>query len=355
RVFDGEIVIMPVASGDLFDIPMLTVGYPIIVDGALWGAIFMNSPMNEIGATSGAAMQLVFLALVLSLAISFVLVFITSRTMTGPIAAISRAAKEIAAGGFDKRIEVRTKDEIGQLAQSFNHMAQSLDNTERTRREFIANISHDIRSPLTSMQGFLAATLDGTIEEHDREKYLKIVLDETERLSAMANDILELTKIQGADTKLDITQFDINELLRQSVLTFEGQFTAKGLSLALNFAQERAIVAADRQMISRVVYNLIDNAVKFTPQGEIRLATQARDNKIHVEIADDGIGMDNATQKQMFDRFYKADISRGKRAGSGLGLYIVKEMLAAHGESISVKSSPGQGSVFSFNLPKEEI
>ncbi|MDR2183388.1 MAG: HAMP domain-containing histidine kinase [Clostridiales bacterium] len=354
RVFNGEIVILPVAAGELFDIAMLTVGYPIIVDGALWGAIFMNSPMDDIQAASSAAMRLVLLALALSLIVSFVLVLVTSRSMSRRITAIGRAAKEIAGGGFGRRIGVEAgagaKDEIGQLAQSFNHMAQSLDNTEKTRREFIANISHDLRSPLTSMQGFLAAMMDGTIDEAHRQKYLDIVLTETKRLSALANDILVLTKIQGADDGLHTTQFDINELLRQSVILFEAQITAAGLGISADFAEERAIVAADKEKISRVVHNLIENAVKFTPVGEIRLSTKAKNGKIHIEIADTGIGMDAAAQNHIFDRFYKADISRGAHSGSGLGLSIVKEMLAAHGEHIGVESAPGEGSVFSFSL-----
>ena len=358
QVFDGKTVILPVAAGALFDVAMLTVGYPIIVDGALWGAIFMNSPMDDIAAASSEAMQLVLLALGISLAISFVLVFITSRGMSRRITAIGRAAKEIADGSFGKRIDTEAgagaKDEIGHLAQSFNHMAQSLDDTEKTRREFITNISHDLRSPLTSMQGFLAAMLDGTIDEADKEKYLEIVLTQTQRLSALANDILVLTKIQEAHGHLHLTQFDINELLRQSVILFEPQITAGGLTISTNFAKERAIVTADKEKISRVVHNIIENAVKFTLTGEIQLSTTQKNSKIHVEIADTGIGMDKDIQKLIFNRFYKADTSRGQHSGSGLGLSIVKEMLAVHGEQIFLESAPGEGSKFSFALPTNE-
>ena len=353
RVFDGEIVILPVAAGELFDIPMLAVGYPIIVSNELWGAIFMNSPMDDIAAASAAAMQLVWLSLLLALVVSLVLVFVTSRNMSRRITTVGRAAKEIAKGGTGKRIEDTAKDEIGQLAQSFNHMAQSLDDTENMRREFIANISHDLRSPLTSMQGFLSAMLDGTVDEADREKYLEIVLTETRRLSTLANDILVLTKIQDVDSsEMQITEFDINELLRQSVILFEPQITTGGLSISVDFSHERAIVNADKEKISRIVYNLIENAVKFTNTGEIRLSTQQKNSKIQVEIADTGIGMDEAVQNKIFDRFYKADVSRGQHSGSGLGLSIVKDMLAAHGEQIGVESTPGKGSVFSFTLPQ---
>jgi len=354
RVFNGEIVILPVSAGDIFDMAMLTVGYPIIVDNMLWGAVFMSSPMDDIAAATSAAMRLIWLALALSLAVSFVLVFFTSRNMSRRITTIGRGAKEIADGGFGRRIGIGAdaKDEIGQLAQSFNHMAQSLDDTETTRREFIANISHDLRSPLTSMQGFLTAMLDGTVNEADREKYLNIVLTETQRLTTMANDILVLTKIHEADSDLRLTQFDINELLRQTVVLFEAQITASGLALRIDFAEERAIVTADKEKVSRIVHNLIENAVKFTSLGEIRLSTTQKGGKVRVEIADTGIGMDRDIQKQIFDRFYKADTSRGQRVGSGLGLSIVKEMLAAHGEQISLESAPGAGSTFSFTLPK---
>ncbi|MCL2573034.1 MAG: HAMP domain-containing histidine kinase [Defluviitaleaceae bacterium] len=355
RVFDGDTIILPIPAGELFDMAMLTVGYPIIVEGELWGAIFMSSSMDDIAAATASAMRLVFLAMGSALVVSFILVFITSRNMSRRITSVGRAAKEIAGGGFGRRIDIRAikKDEIGQLAQSFNHMAQSLDDIEKTRREFISNISHDLRSPLTSMQGFLVAMLDGTINEQDREKYLEIVLGQTRRLTTLANDILTLTNIQDSDggSELSTQNFDINELLRQTIILFESQIASNELSVNIDFAEERALVNADKEKMSRVVHNLVENAVKFTNSGEIRLSTHVKSDKIHIEIADTGIGMDDATKAYAFDRFYKADASRGSGSGSGLGLAIVKEMLAVHGEDISLDSELDKGSVFSFTIP----
>ncbi|MCL2396845.1 MAG: HAMP domain-containing histidine kinase [Defluviitaleaceae bacterium] len=353
RVFEGEMTVQQVPAGELFATATLTVGYPIIINGQIWGAIFMNQPIDEVIAVSSAAMGQVFIALIASAAIIFVLIFITSRTMSRPIRAVSAAAKEIAQGSFGKRLAVSSKDEIGQLAQSFNHMAASLDDIEKTRREFIANISHDLRSPLTSMKGFLQATLDGTINEADRERYLVIVLAETERLVGLADGILELSRAQQHGDGLHIETFDINELLRRAVLMFEARIGAANLDVAADFARERTMVKADREKISRIVHNLLDNAVKFTPPGgRIDVSTQNQGAKVAIAIADTGMGMDEATAGQVFHRFYKADASRGVGAGSGLGLSIVKELVMAHGESISLQSRLGMGSRFSFTLPR---
>jgi len=356
RVFTSEIVVHQVPAGDLFDVDMLTVGYPIVADNQLIGAVFMSTAMEEVGTTAAEAIRLILLALMLSTAIYFILLFMMSRKVSKSLNNIGAAAKEIAGGGFGKRLEVGTKDEIGQLAESFNHMAQSLDNTERIRRQFIANISHDLRSPLTSMQGFLKAMSDGTISGTNRDKYLKIVLTETERLSDMVGAILELDKIHLQDGGLQIEEFDVNELLRCIIVMFETRITDKNLSVSIDFEEESSVVRADKEKISRVIHNLLDNSVKFTDNGgNIGINTVKQEGKILINISDSGIGMNEEQMRQIFDRFYKADTSRGESAGSGLGLSIVREFVAMHGEKIGLTSLLGEGSTFSFALPRVQV
>ena len=355
----GEIMRTQGTLGGLFSENVLTVGYPIFVDSIrgqrlLIGAVLMNAPMTEVQQTTKDVIRMTVLCLLAALAFSFVLLFLTSKKITKPIFQINEAAKVIAAGDFEKRLNVKSRDEVGQLAQSFNNMAESLDNQERSRREFIANISHDLRSPLTSMRGFLTAIMDGTIPPEGRDKYLQIVLDESERLTKLANDILDINKIQSLEIELLQKELDINELIRKTVIMFEPHITSKQISLSLQFADERSPVRADEEKIQRVLYNLLDNAVKFTEAyGHIQVETLAnpREGKVVVCVRDDGRGMAAEESKHVFERFFKADTSRGEdKKGSGLGLAIVRAFVKAHGEDIWLETEFGKGSAFFFTL-----
>lgn len=354
-VMDGEVVVINGNPGGIFDENVLTIGYPIIInDEIVIGAIFMNTSLSEVQKTTQDVIRLTFVCLVASLAVAFVLIYVSSKTISRPIHQINEAAKVIADGDFEKRLNVKSKDEVGQLAASFNNMAESLEHNERNRREFIANISHDLRSPLTSMKGFLQAIVDGTIPEEGQEKYLGIVLDETDRLSKLANDILEISKIQNMDVELNRTDFDINELIRKTVIMFEPRVTDKNLELEISFSDERTVVNADAEKIQRVLFNLIDNSVKFTPpDGKITITTSlSGKGKVNVSVKDTGRGIGGEEQKRIFDRFYKVDSSRGEdKKGSGLGLSIVKGFIKAHEETISLISENGSGCEFVFTLP----
>jgi len=352
-VFDGKIVRTQGTLSGIFSETVLTVAYPIIVQpNTLVGVVLMNASMADVQKTTFDVIRMTVQCLLVSLVLSFVLVYIMSKTISRPIYQINQAAKEIASGDFEKRLTVKSRDEVGQLAASFNNMAESLEHQEKTRREFIANISHDLRSPLTSMRGFLQAILDGTIPPEGRDKYLHIVLNESERLSKLANDILDISKIQTLEVELVRTKFDINELIRKAIILFEPRITGKTLHVDVSFADERNIVFADEEKIQRVVNNLLDNAVKFTePGGHIAVETSAKNGIVKVSISDDGRGISEAEQKHIFERFYKADASRGEdKTGSGLGLSIVRAFIKAHGEAIFLESEPGQGCTFTFTL-----
>jgi signal transduction histidine kinase len=354
----GSIITLKGDIGGIFNERMVTVGYPIVYsDGEVLGAIFMNTSMAEIEKTIFDIILIIGLCLFAALAVSFIIAYFISRSISKPIKQISDAAIIISGGNFDKRITVKSGGEVGRLIDSFNHMAENLDNNERTRNEFIANISHDLRSPLTSLRGFLTAVIDGTVEDGQRQRYLNIILDETDRLTKLTNDIMEVNSINKianeSGSPLRTTVFDINRLLIETMIVFEARINEKGIEVEFVFGNDKYAVDADMQAIRRVIVNIADNAVKFAPQngGKIVVTARLAGDKIRVGIKDNGIGIGEADQKRVFERFYKADASRGEdRRGNGLGLAIAYGFVKAHGEEITVNSEAGKGCEVVFTL-----
>ncbi|MCL2618409.1 MAG: HAMP domain-containing histidine kinase [Defluviitaleaceae bacterium] len=349
----GERVVTWSSMDGIFSEQVLKVGHPVIIDGYLMCAVFVSSSMPDMERSAHEMITITIICLMIAGSLSFMLVFLLSRTMTRPILEMSKTATMISAGDFEKRIDYEAVDEIGQLAKSLNDMAESLHRQEISRRLFIENVSHDLRSPLTSIRGFLQAILDGTIPPEKHEHYLNVIREETERLSKLTHDIIDLEKMNSPEITLNRTRFDINGLIRRIVVMFEETARNKRLAVSLVFADESYIVFADQEKISRVVYNLLDNAVKFAQEGgNVEVATGKKDKKVMVSVKDDGKGIPPDLQKQVFERFFKVDTSRGDdRKGSGLGLSIVSAFLRAHNEIAALRSEEGVGSVFSFELP----
>lgn len=348
---EGNVVSLETGSSSIFGTPMLIVGYPLS-EGQLSG-IFMCRSMPEIKVSLNEMYRAGVFCLLLAFLLTALVSLVTSRKMTEPLMDMSRAAKEIAGGNFEKRVEITSKDEMGQLAESFNHMAESLENIEKSRRAFIANVSHDLRSPLTSIQGFLTAMLDGTIPPEKQERYLRIVLEESQRLSRLAEGIVDMSRAQDSKIVLEMTSFDLNEVIRENSAVLEPQLQEKGLSVEVSFAAKETMVYADQDKISRVLHNLMSNAIKFSREnGTIEIETTfSGKNKVLVSIRDHGAGISEDDQKYIFDRFYKVDATRNKdKTGTGLGLSIVREFIQAHGETVAVKSKLGEGSTFLFTL-----
>ena len=348
---EGNVVSLETGSSSIFGTPMLIVGYPLS-EGQLSG-IFMCRSMPEIKVSLNEMYRAGVFFLLLAFLLTALVSLVTSRKMTEPLMDMNRAAKEIAGGNFEKRVEITSKDEMGQLAESFNHMAESLENIEKSRRAFIANVSHDLRSPLTSIQGFLTAMLDGTIPPEKQERYLRIVLEESQRLSRLAEGIVDMSRAQDSKIVLEMTSFDLNEVIRENSAVLEPQLQEKGLSVEVSFAAKETMVYADQDKISRVLHNLMSNAIKFSREnGTIEIETTfSGKNKVLVSIRDHGAGISEEDQKYIFDRFYKADATRNQdKTGAGLGLSIVREFVQAHGETVAVKSKVGEGSTFLFTL-----
>ena len=250
---------------------------------------------------------------------------------------------------------IDTNDEIGQLAESMEYMAGELSKLEDYRRDFVSNISHDFRSPLTSIKGYIQAIKDGVIPAEKQDKYLDIVLNETNRLTKLTQGLLELENFDNYGPYLKLENFDMIDVIQNTLNTFEMKAEKKKVAIYLHNHSEYTVVTADKTKVQQVFYNLIDNALKFTPSGkQIDVSLFDKDKKLMVSVKDQGIGMDEETRKKVFVRFYKGDQSRGKdKTGTGLGLAIAKEVIKAHNEMIEVKSAEGEGSEFYFTLTKK--
>nr|WP_294682739.1 HAMP domain-containing sensor histidine kinase [uncultured Anaerotignum sp.] len=350
KVQNGEIVSVQTKSGQVSDTPMLVVSYPF-PEGHLAGILMCRS-LPEIEASLKEMYEISVISLFFVSLLGLIVSYITAKYVALPLMRMNRAAKVIANGNFEERVDVTSSDELGELAQSFNHMAESLQTHEKVQKDFIANISHDLRSPLTSMQGFLTAMLDGTIPPEKQERYLKIVLEETERLSRMTQSIVELSRAQSSTILLEETDFELNELIRWNIEMLEPQLEEKNVQIHGIYEAEQTMVHGDKDKISRVLQNLLSNAAKFSPQnGVIEVETTLDKKKVLISVKDEGPGISEEDQKYVFDRFFKTDTTRNMdKTGSGIGLAIVREFLQAHGETITVKSEKGRGATFVFSL-----
>lgn len=283
-----------------------------------------------------------------ALLILFVTVFFICR----PLKRIVRGAAAYADGNYKTQISLHAGDEIGFIADVMDGMAFELDSLEEDQRKFISNISHDFRSPLTSIKGYAEAIADGTIPVDSQEKYLNIIISETERLEKLTQSLLDLNKFSAKGAFLNLAAFDINEVIRHTVLTFEGRVSEKNIFFSLRLTDYPLFVKADSAKIEQVLHNLIDNAVKFSNDNSgITIETTAKNGKAFISVKDAGIGIPRDSLNKIWERFYKTDLSRGKdKRGTGLGLSIVREIVHAHHENINVISTEGVGTEFIFSL-----
>ena len=313
---------------------------------------------SDISRWNESFRQLALWTLAICVVAAFVILFssyYTAKRIINPFVDMNHIVQCYSKGDFSQRIPVQGKDEASQLGRSFNEMADQLKNLEVTRQSFVANVSHELRSPLTSMKGFLEAMMDGTIPPEEHDHYIDIVLSETRRMTAMVNDLLDLARIESGIITVNYEVFDINELIRRTLITFEARISEKQMELDVRFANEQSFVYADSNQISQVLRNLIDNAIKYSPEGRTLLvSTYALRKEVYVTIRDTGVGIPAEDVPHIFDRFYKVEKAHtpSPQVGSGLGLAIVKKIIEAHGQSITVKSARGKGTQFTFTLEK---
>lgn len=338
----------------LYSEDVLTVFSPITSNYRVQSYVIVHKPISQItGSMVNGFMNISFFTIVIVFCCAFVILLFFTYTVYRPLRRITNVAESYAKGDFAKRIEVHSGDEIGYLANTLNYMANELSTLEDDQRKFISNVSHDFRSPLTSIKGYVEAMQDGTIPPEMQDKYLNIILFETERLNKLTQSLIDLNKFGHHGIMLDITDFDINRTIKTTILTFEGTCSQKGLSFDLLLTGQELFVTGDMAKIQQVLYNLIDNATKFSSANSaIKIETSVKNEKVLVSVRDSGIGIPADSIKKIWDRFYKTDLSRGKdKKGSGLGLSIVREIIQAHGEHINVISTEGVGTEFLFTLP----
>lgn len=329
----------------------------VIVNGKIFrGNVMLHTPIPEIQKTGSAIISLFIPSITISLIVSLVFLYFLSKRITSPLNQMTQAARKISMGDWQSKLTYKGNDEVAILAKSFNHMVETLENLEKMRRDFVANISHELRTPMTSINGFIEGILDGTIPEDKQKEYLMIVKDEVKRLQRLVSDMLDIARMEAGETKLNITVFDICEIVRISVIQLQQYLEEKDINFRASFEQEVMFVKADRDAIQRVLINLLHNAVKFTPQGgQISVSIASNRGKAEITVSDTGIGIPEEDLPFIFDRFHKGDKSRGRdKTSVGLGLYIVKNIIKAHHEEINVFSEVDKGTSFIFSLPLNE-
>ncbi len=279
-----------------------------------------------------------------------VFMYLFSGNITRPLKKINNTLKEFAKGNFDRRVEYKHDNEIGELASNINKMADSVGALEKMRQDFVSDISHELRTPLTSISGFIGGIIDGTIPREEHEKYLGIVLSESRRLSKLLNELLNLSRIEDSVKKLEFSDFDIEEMSKIVLLKFEKEITDKNIEVSFELEGEDFIIHADRDKFTQVLINLMHNSVKFTPDGgQISISIKKSGGKCIFNITNSGNGIPEDKLNFIWERFYKADNSRSTdRSGIGIGLYIVKKIIDAHDEKITVESIAGESTSFEF-------
>ena len=337
-----------------FEDKMLSVMVPVTSDFRINGYVAIHLPLQDVYQQRESLLARIDFLFLLVFGLSFVILIFFSLVVYRPLKKIINGAKEYASGNLTHKIDVKSHDEMGYLASTLNYMSGELNKTGEYQRKFVANVSHDFRSPLTSIKGYVQAMTDGTIPPELHEKYLNIILFEVERLTDLTTDLLTLNEFDTKELLLDKTTFDIQEVIKNTALSFEGVCTPKHISIQLLLLPDAVFVCADKRKIQQVLYNLIDNAFKFSEnESSVFVEVSGNNDKIFVSVKDQGIGIPKKELNKIWERFYKSDLSRGKdKKGTGLGLAIVKEVIQAHDEHINVISTEGVGTEFIFSLSK---
>ena len=346
--------------GNLFSTQQYIVGLPVTYTftptspPTVVGQLFVSIDAQNLGLFRQKFIQIFLIAAILGSLVSFLAIWMLTYRMVQPLREMSAAARRFGNGDFSRRIPVYTEDEIGQLALSLNNMAGSLSIGENMRRSFIANVSHELKTPMTTIAGFIDGILDGTIPADRQPHYLNIVSDEVKRLSRLVRSMLDLTRIDSGELTLTRSGFELSSILLNTALLFEQKINEKSLDIQGLDTLKTIHVNGDHDMIHQVVYNLMENAVKFTPKhGFIRLGNEEKGNRVYASITNSCEGLAPEELPLIFDRFYKTDHSRSQdKNGIGLGLYLAKTIVRLHGGEISAQIADPNAVTFTFWLPK---
>lgn len=336
---------------------VVSVYSPIINTYKVYGYVILNRQLSSVVSDFTPFSNYIYGIFLFVFVFSLSILIVFHLSVYRPVKKVKLAVNEYAKGNFDyENLKINSKDEIGDIAEKLEFMAKEMKEKDNDQKKFITNISHDFRSPLTSIKGYVEAMLDGTIPPEAYEKYLNILLFETERLNKLTESLLLLNTWDSKGTRLDLTDFDLVPLTRNIVATFEGQCSKKKITIDVVFGCKSYMVNGDQTKIQQVIYNLLDNAIKFSHNNStININITDKNDKIFVSIKDTGIGIPKENLNKIWDRFYKTDLSRGKdKTGTGLGLSIVKEVINSHNENINVISTEGVGTEFIFTLQRSK-
>ena len=335
---------------------IVTIGVPWLYDDeTVVGAVLLHIPTASLRVSLGSVILQILPPALLALALGTILAFFLARSQIRPLKEMSSAVSEFSKGDLTRRVEVHCGGELEELADTINRMAEELSRLEDSRRSFVANVSHELRSPMTCMRGYVQAMLDGVIAPEDMPRYLQIVLDETDRLTDLVRDLLDLSRLESGKFPLTLAPFDANELMRRNLVNFEPRIDEKGIAVAVDLAEGPLYVMADANRINQVVSNIIDNAVKFmTGEGSVlTVRTRPEGRFVRFTIANNGPRIAEADLPYIFERFYKADKAHTSGQGTGLGLSICQRIMRQHDSEITVRSDDAE-TAFEFLLPAAE-
>ncbi len=323
------------------------------IDGACLGGVIVCAQSESITDFVNVMMKAIVLSTVsLMLAILIAIYFITERTVV-PLKNMLKAVKSFSSGKLDARVPVSGNDEFTELSTAFNQMAESLEHQENLRRTFLANVSHDLRTPMTTISGFVDGIKDGVIPPEKQDYYLDIISSETKRLSRLVSTLLDISRMQAGERRFEMINFDICEMARQILISFESRIEKKRLDVEFISDKDNMLVSADKDAIYQILYNICDNAIKFAYDGgKYRITVkQIPNKKISVSVFNEGMGIPSDDLPFVFERFYKSDKSRGlDKTGVGLGLYIAKTIIDAHEQQIFATSEYEKNCEFVFTL-----
>lgn len=343
----GESVFLRKQYSKHFEAQMLFMASPWRDDSGIKGAILLFSPEKEVTAVIRGIQLAIWLTAAAFVIVGGIIIYFISRRIVKPIKAIGGASVKMALGEYVEDISITTKDELGSMARSFNSMKKKIQENEALRQDLIANVSHDLRTPITNINGFLSGMSDGIIKPDEYPKYINILKKETKRLMDMTAGILEAAKVKSGNLELNITEFYVRSAIKEAAAA-NSEFAKRRHINIVTDINPKLRVRADMKKIAQVLYNLINNAVKFShDNGNVKLSAAETTKGVKISVSDDGIGIDENELQNIFNRFY----SVSKEGGFGLGLSIVKTYLEAHGSRIEVESKKGEGTLISFILP----
>lgn len=354
-IADGSDSVTGVLNG-LYEEQRYVVSVPFTVDAEAAGIVMISSPTAATTIVQNKISNIFLTAALFVVVVSVLAVTAFARRESRPLRDMANAATAFGHGNLEARVKLEDSysEEVEELALAFNNMASSLQKSEYQRQEFVANVSHELKTPMTTISGYVDGILDGTIPPEKQRHYLHIVSDETKRLSRLVRSMLDISQLQKEEgiPEEKKLHFDLEETLGQVLITFEKKITDKGLNVDVNMPEHPVYTMANQDYITQVIYNLLDNAVKFCPQGgTIGLNIREGGSKAYISVSNDGETIPPEELPLVFDRFHKLDKSRSQnRDGWGLGLYIVKTIVCSHGENISVSSKDGK-TTFTFTMP----